>query len=179
MNKFWLMGITLLLSFVVGFYIFMPGQYGHFWPNFSEIKVVQSIASTKSQVFPDKPALVTKDTGQPGHADNGRTVIKGELPPDLKKLSDKVAEMDAEIQEKIQGIQKSTSTDEGAKTAKIIQQGEALIAATNRKYGLDSSRISAVVASSPSITDPNLKQIESGLEAISKQMKDANIPYLQ
>lgn len=183
MSKFLIMGITLLLSFSAGLYVFIPEQHGKLLPDFS---FLQHSLSLKPIIEPPELAEgqsvlgAVGKTEQEQRTDDGRVTVEGTLPPELKKLDAELTKLTAEVQEKQQQIAlQVVSTESDAKTEKIVQQADQLVAETNKKHGIDTSHIAAILSSSPPITDPELKQIDSKVEAVDKEIQELERRYQQ
>lgn len=183
MSKFLIMGIALLLSFSAGLYIFIPEQHGKILPDFS---VLQHSASLKPTIEPPKLAEGQSVLGAAGNTekvqrtDDGRVIVEGTLPPELKKLDVELTKLTAEVQEKQQQIAlQVVSTESGGKAERIVQQADQLVAETNKKHGIDTSYIAAILSSSPPITDPELKKIDSKVEAVDKEIQELERRYQQ
>ena len=175
MGKFWVMGITLLLSFSAGLYVFIPEQSDKLMPDFASLLIP---SSQKAIIIPPKIDSEQSVLGSAGEikeeniSADGRVVVPRALPPELKKLDSEVAKLTTELQEKVSGIQATALSTAGTEAEKIIQQADKLIAETNQKYGIDTSHVPAVLDSFPPITDPELKQIQEKLDTIDRDIQE-------
>ncbi len=182
MSKFWVMGATLLISFSAGLYVFIPEQHGKFLPDFTPF-----LTSAVQKPVLDEPKLESGQSilGAAGEVEDGQRaadgsiVIKDALPPELKMLDTEIAGLNTALQEERVKVQPVTSPSSDAQAEKIIQQADKLVAETNKKHGIDTSHVAAIMASSPPITDPELKQIQEKLDVVDKDIHELEQRYRQ
>lgn len=187
MNKLSIMGGTMLTAFVAGLYVFMPGQQGKILPDFSVLTSKLNTSQPPSVLTSPSPSsnphpLVTPEQAKAGikQLDDGRMVVDQSLPPEMDRLNQDISKMTVELQEKKAEIDRNANLPPIGSAERIIQQADQLIAETERKYGLDTaSGVEAILASKPTITDPDLKQLEAKLDTVGQELEEIERRYQQ
>lgn len=181
MGKFWIMGGTMAVAFVAGVYVFMPDQQGKLLPDFSGLasKFQPAVLPTPTPESNPHP-LFPDDKAKNGikRLEDGSVVVDKALPPEMDKLNQDIAQMTVELQEKKAEIGRKAVMPVAGGAEQAIQQANKLIAETEQKNGLDTAHdVEAILTSRPTITDPDLKQLETKLDTVGHELEGIERHY--
>ncbi len=132
---------------------------------------LRNIAANPQQKQPSAAFPTFKSSEQQNlRTDGGRSVIPNALPPGLAELKYELDSINREIADL--GLPKSNSETGKEQGDALIAEAETLIASTNQRLGIDSSKVEQQLTRKLPVTDPELIKLNTKIDLLDAELTD-------